>query len=115
MTLLGDAAHPMLQYLAQGACMAIEDAVCLANKVARHRADFAAAFQAYQEARYLRTGRVQIMARVYGEFYHASGVARELRNMMLGGRTPEQAFESMQWLYGEGAGPTGYGSALDES
>ena len=52
------------------------------------------------------------MARVYGEFYHASGVARELRNMMLGGRTPEQAFESMQWLYGEDDGPTGYGSAL---
>ncbi len=112
LTLLGDAAHPMLQYLAQGACMAIEDAVCLANKVADLHGDFAAAFQAYQEARYLRTGRVQIMARVYGEFYHASGVARELRNMMLGGRTPEQAFESMQWLYGEDDGPTGYGSAL---
>ena len=111
-TLLGDAAHPMLQYLAQGACMAIEDAVCLANKVADVRGDFAAAFQAYQQARYLRTGRVQIMARVYGEFYHASGVARELRNMMLGGRTTEQALESMQWLYGEDHGPTGYGLAL---
>jgi 3-hydroxybenzoate 6-monooxygenase len=113
LTLLGDAAHPMLQYLAQGACMAIEDAVCLANKVAASSGDFAAAFRAYQEARYLRTGRVQIMARVYGEFYHASGVARELRNMMLGGRTPEQAFESMQWLYGEDYGPTGYGRALE--
>jgi len=108
-TLLGDAAHPMLQYLAQGACMAIEDAVCLANKVEELDGDFAAAFAAYQNARYLRTGRVQIMARIYGEFYHAGGVARELRNMMLGGRTPEQAFESMQWLYGEDAGPTGYG------
>jgi salicylate hydroxylase len=114
LTLLGDAAHPMLQYLAQGACMAIEDAVCLANKVAAHGGDFAAAFRDYQEARYLRTGRVQIMARVYGEFYHASGVARELRNMMLGGRTPEQAFESMQWLYGEDYGPTGYGRALED-
>ena len=39
------------------------------------RAIIAAAFRAYQQARYLRTGRVQIMARVYGEFYHASGVA----------------------------------------
>ena len=112
LTLLGDAAHPMLQYLAQGACMAIEDAVCLANKVEARRGDFAAAFQAYREARYLRTGRVQIMARVYGEFYHASGVARELRNIMLSDRTPEQAFESMQWLYGEDDGPTGYGAAL---
>ena len=113
MTLLGDAAHPMLQYLAQGACMAIEDAVCLANKVEAAQGDFAAAFQAYQQARYLRTGRVQIMARVYGEFYHAGGVARELRNMMLSGRTPEQAFESMQWLYGADAGPTGYAQVFE--
>jgi 3-hydroxybenzoate 6-monooxygenase len=112
-TLLGDAAHPMLQYLAQGACMAVEDAVCLANKVEELQGDFAAAFKAYQAARYLRTGRVQIMARVYGEFYHAGGVARELRNMMLGGRTPEQAFESMEWLYGEDAGPTGYGRVFE--
>ena len=111
-TLLGDAAHPMLQYLAQGACMAIEDAVCLANKVEDVRGDFAAAFQAYQAARYLRTGRVQIMSRVYGEFYHASNVARELRNLMLSARTPEQAFEAMEWLYGEDDSPTGYGLAL---
>ncbi|MGH6768869.1 MAG: 3-hydroxybenzoate 6-monooxygenase [Xanthobacteraceae bacterium] len=109
MTLIGDAAHPMLQYLAQGACMAIEDAVCLAERVAAAQGDFAAAFQEYQAARYLRTGRVQIMARVYGEFYHAGGVARELRNMMLSARTPEQSFEAMEWLYGEDRGPTGYG------
>jgi len=98
-TLLGDAAHPMLQYLAQGACMAIEDSVCLADKMDESRGDFAAAFRAYQQVRYLRTGRVQIMARVYGEFYHASGVARELRNLMLSSRTPEEAYESMAWLY----------------
>jgi 3-hydroxybenzoate 6-monooxygenase len=108
-TLIGDAAHPMLQYLAQGACMAIEDAVCLANRVEAAQTNVAAAFQDYQAARYLRTGRVQIMARVYGEFYHASGVARELRNMMLSARTPEQSFEAMEWLYGEDEGPTGYG------
>jgi salicylate hydroxylase len=112
MTLIGDAAHPMLQYLAQGACMAIEDAVCLANRVEMAQGDFAAAFQEYQAARYLRTGRVQIMARVYGEFYHAGGVARELRNMMLSARTPEQSYEAMQWLYGEDSGPTGYGRVL---
>ncbi len=111
-TLLGDAAHPMLQYLAQGACMAVEDAVCLANKVEDCQGDFAAAFRAYQAARYLRTGRVQIMARVYGEFYHASGVARELRNMMLSARTPEQSLEAMEWLYGEDMSPTGYGQVL---
>src|ERR1700734_3026576 len=99
-TLLGDAAHPMLQYLAQGACMSIEDAVCLADKVVAADGDYAVAFQAYQQARYLRTGRVQIMARIYGEFYHASGVAKELRNMMLSSRTPEDAIAGMEWLYG---------------
>jgi 3-hydroxybenzoate 6-monooxygenase len=98
-TLLGDAAHPMLQYLAQGACMAIEDAVCLANKVNEASGDFAAAFLAYQRARYLRTGRVQTMARVYGEVYHASDVVRELRNAMLADRDAQQAYESMAWLY----------------
>ena len=100
-TLLGDAAHPMLQYLAQGAGMSIEDAVCLADCVVAANGDYAAAFRAYQQARYLRTGRVQIMARVYGEFYHASGVAKELRNMMLSSRTPEDAMSGMEWLYGE--------------
>ena len=100
-TLLGDAAHPMLQYLAQGACMSIEDAVCLAGAVTAAEGDYAAAFLAYQKARYLRTGRVQIMARVYGEFYHASGVAKELRNMMLSARTAADAMAGMEWLYGE--------------
>jgi 3-hydroxybenzoate 6-monooxygenase len=100
-TLLGDAAHPMLQYLAQGAAMAVEDAVCLADQAVAAAGDYAAAFRAYQQARYLRTGRVQIMARVYGEFYHAGGVAKELRNMMLGARTPDEAMTGMEWIYGE--------------
>jgi salicylate hydroxylase len=104
MTLLGDAAHPMLQYLAQGACMAIEDAVCLADCAEEVDGDFTATFQAYQAARYLRTGRVQVMARVYGEVFHTSGVVRELRNMMLGGRTQADALSSMEWLYGEQPG-----------
>src|SRR5712692_7589981 len=97
--LLGDAAHPMLQYLAQGACMAIEDAVALADKVAASPDDLPAALRAYVQERYLRTARVQIMARVYGDFYHARGPAAELRNQMLGPRTPEEAYEGMSWLY----------------
>jgi salicylate hydroxylase len=99
-TLLGDAAHPMLQYLAQGACQATEDAVWLAEKVAEQPDNLPAAFQAYQQQRYLRTGRVQIMARVYGEFFHARGVTAELRDAMLGARTPDQAYEAIDWLYG---------------
>lgn len=99
-TLLGDAAHPMLQYLAQGACMATEDAVILADKVAAKPDDAQAAFHDYQQDRYLRTARVQIMARVYGEFYHARGPAAELRDMMLSGRSENDAYEGIAWLYG---------------
>ena len=98
-TLLGDAAHPMLQYLAQGACMATEDAVCLAAKVDQHGTDLEGAFRAYQADRYLRTGRVQLTARFYGDVYHAGGVTAELRAMMLGGRSAEQAYQGMKWLY----------------
>jgi 3-hydroxybenzoate 6-monooxygenase len=98
--LLGDAAHPMLQYLAQGACMATEDAVCLAEKAAAAPEDLPGAFKAYVQERYLRTARVQIMARVYGEFYHARGPAAELRNQMLSSRTPEESYEGIAWLYG---------------
>ncbi|WP_427968748.1 3-hydroxybenzoate 6-monooxygenase [Altererythrobacter sp.] len=97
-TLLGDAAHPMLQYLAQGACMALEDAVLLARSV-ECTSDIAQAFEDYAQARYLRTGRCQIMARVYGAFYHAEGVTRELATGFLSGRTAEDSFESLAWLY----------------
>jgi salicylate hydroxylase len=99
-TLLGDAAHPMLQYLAQGACMATEDAVTLAEKVAASPDDLPAAFEAYTQERYLRTARVQIMARVYGDFYHARGVTAELRDLTLMGRTPQQSYDGIAWLYG---------------
>lgn len=98
-TLLGDAAHPMLQYLAQGAGMAIEDAVVLADKVAAAGNDFVSAFLAYQQVRYLRTGRVQLYARLYGDLYHASGVNRELRNLMLREAASKNRKEAMAWLY----------------
>lgn len=99
-TLLGDAAHPMLQYFAQGACMAVEDAVCLADKIVASGHDCETAFKAYEKERYLRTGRVQLMARFLGDIYHAEGVARELRNEMLSKRTPEQSHDGLAWLYG---------------
>ena len=99
-TLLGDAAHPMLQYLAQGGNTAMEDAVCLANQIEAASGDYGAAFRKYQELRYLRTARVQLMARVFGEIYHASGVNRELRNKVLREWT-EQGGVDMSWLYGQ--------------
>jgi len=97
--LTGDAAHPMLQYLAQGACMAMEDGVCLASKIATAEGDLETAFRAFAASRYLRTGRVQLTARFYGDVYHAAGVAAELRAMMLGSRAPEAAYQGVRWLY----------------
>jgi 2-polyprenyl-6-methoxyphenol hydroxylase-like FAD-dependent oxidoreductase len=64
-TLLGDAAHPTLQTLAQGACMAIEDAVCLAQLLDQANGDFVSAFRRYEAARYLRTARVQFESRYH--------------------------------------------------
>jgi salicylate hydroxylase len=79
--------------------MAIEDALCLADELERTPEDPAAAFKRYEDQRYLRTARVQLTSRYYGDAYHAAGVAAELRTMMLRGRTPEQAYAGMAWLY----------------
>lgn len=98
-TLLGDAAHPMLQYLAQGAGQAIEDAVVLGEALKHTRNDVASAFQKYQKARYLRTGRVQLTARFYGDIYHASGVTRELRNAMFQSGQESAGFAGLAWMY----------------
>jgi 2-polyprenyl-6-methoxyphenol hydroxylase-like FAD-dependent oxidoreductase len=98
-TLLGDAAHPMLQYLAQGAGQAIEDAVVLREALRSTRGDVAQAFQKYQQARYLRTGRVQLTARFYGDIYHAAGVQRELRNQLFQSEKESAGFAGLQWMY----------------
>lgn len=98
-TLLGDAAHPMLQYLAQGAGQAIEDAVVLREALRFTQNDVANAFQRYQAVRYLRTGRVQLTARFYGDIYHASGVQRELRNQLFQSGTESAGFAGLKWMY----------------
>jgi 3-hydroxybenzoate 6-monooxygenase len=98
-TLLGDAAHPMLQYLAQGAGQAIEDAVVLGEALRFTRGDVAQAFQKYQQARYLRTGRVQLTARFYGDIYHATGVQRELRNQIFQSGQESAGFAGLKWMY----------------
>ncbi|HSC96187.1 MAG TPA: FAD-dependent monooxygenase [Burkholderiales bacterium] len=97
-TLLGDAAHPTLQYLAQGANMAIEDGVVLAEKVAAAGDDFGRAFLAYQRERMNRTARVVLSSRFFGEYIHADGGARELRNELARRRDPDNPWE-VDWLY----------------
>jgi 3-hydroxybenzoate 6-monooxygenase len=99
-TLLGDAAHPMLQYLAQGAGQAIEDAVVLGKALEHCHGDFAKAFVKYQETRYLRTARVQLTARFYGDIYHASGATRDLRNSMFQSGVESAGFAGLKWMYG---------------
>jgi len=79
--------------------MAMEDGVCLAQKLDAADGDCEKAFVDYQEARYLRTARVQLTSRLFGEVLHASDVARDLRNAYLSARTPEQILESVAWLY----------------
>jgi salicylate hydroxylase len=98
-TLLGDAAHPMVQYIAQGAAMALEDAICLAGVLQECNGDFAKAFQRYQDIRIVRTARVQISSLMMDRINHAQGVERKVRNSLFEGRTPEQYYDRLAWLY----------------
>lgn len=107
--LTGDAAHPMLQYLAQGACQAIEDAFNLAGHSELRRdgevVDWGGALAGYESDRTVRTARVQTSARVWGDIWHVDGLARTLRNALFRDR-PTDDYRYIDWLYGEHAAPT---------
>ena len=98
-TLLGDAAHLMLQYFAQGAAMAMEDAIALAAAADAADGDFAAAFQRYQALRLVRASRVQISSRMLGLLYHADGVSRLVRNDIYCGRPAERYYDALDWIF----------------
>lgn len=99
--LLGDAAHPMLQYFAQGACMAMEDAVCLSHMLEAYPGRIEAALEAYRARRLLRTARVQLQSRAIGEHvYHPSGAHALLRNAIMSAKSSEDWYEIIAWLYG---------------
>src|SRR5690348_1128053 len=99
--LLGDAAHPMLQYMAQGACMAMEDAVCLSHVLGQHADDHAAALDAYRAQRFPRTARVQLLSRAIGEhIYHPSGEHARIRNAIMSAMSQEEWYGNLAWLYG---------------
>jgi len=95
--LLGDAAHPMYQYIAQGACQAIEDSLALAKCVAA--GPLPAALQAYEKARVLRAARVQLTARAMGAFFHLEGVGAVVRNDIMAPRQSTD-YAMLDWLYG---------------
>jgi salicylate hydroxylase len=97
--LLGDAAHPTLQSLAQGACMAIEDGLCLADCVAAANGDYEAAFRSYENARVVRTARVTLESRHLWEVYHSGGITREVYWQMLRERSEGEVYRCLAWLY----------------
>src|SRR5262249_32561338 len=101
-TLLGDAAHLTYQYFAQGACMAIEDAVTLMREVTASPDDLHAAFLRYQGKRITRTARIVLSSRELGRLYHAAGVERLVGNEILGCKTPADFYRSLDWVYGYG-------------
>lgn len=102
-TLLGDAAHPMMQYLAQGACMALEDAVTLGSAVgasaAQGAVDWQRALGLYERSRVGRTARVVLSVREFGRLCHAKGVERLVRNELWRGRGAERFYDALEWLY----------------
>ena len=100
-TLLGDAAHPMLPFQAQGAAMAIEDAYVLAEYLA-HEQDIEQAFVKYQQARIKRTTKVQQVSRNNADIFHASGVKATVRNLALGlvsATVPSLLNKKTAWIY----------------
>ena len=98
--LLGDAAHPMLQYFAQGACMALEDSVSLAEAAARQPDDIPAALVIYELDRLQRAANLQLGSRVMGRLYHATDAECRVRKQLLGSMTQSEFREHLAWLYG---------------
>ena len=99
--LLGDAAHLMLQYMAQGAAMAMEDAVALGLCAHRADGDFEKAFVEYRNMRLARASRVQISANsLVGMIFHVpDGIERLVRNDIYRGRSPERYYDALEWVF----------------
>jgi salicylate hydroxylase len=98
-TLIGDAAHPMLPFLAQGAAMAIEDAAVLAEMLAKYLDDPSDALRAYEGARWHRTMRAQQAARRQARIYGLTGPEAFVRNLAMRGMGGEKLRARYDWLY----------------
>lgn len=98
--LLGDAAHPTLQSMAQGACMSIEDGVWLAEEIGLAGGDIEQAFRRYTQARCLRTARLQYESRhLWDHLYHLGGIERDVARQTWADRSERDIFECLAWLY----------------
>lgn len=98
-TLLGDAVHPTFQSYAQGAGMAIEDAACLADLLRNMDYDYERAFKEYPKRRLVRSARIQLGSRQLWDFYHAGGIAREVRNAELQERVEDDYYDCLAWIW----------------
>jgi salicylate hydroxylase len=98
--LLGDAAHPVLPFLAQGAVLALEDATTLAACVARHNNDIAMALRSYEQTRRPRARRVAQASARNGRIYHMAGINAVARNTALRMTPPNRVMAGFDWLYG---------------
>jgi salicylate hydroxylase len=98
--LLGDAAHPVLPFLAQGAVLALEDAVTLAVSLADRRSPIETSLQNYERARRTRAHRVAEASQKNGRIYHMAGAAGLARNMTMRLAPPARIMAGFDWLYG---------------
>jgi salicylate hydroxylase len=103
-TLLGDAAHPVMPFLASGGVLAIEDAATLAEELGKTPDEPAAAFRRYEAARMPRTHHVQSESSRNGLIYHSAGLVRWARNKLITRRPPESLLARNDWLYSYRAG-----------
>lgn len=99
-TLIGDAAHPMLPFLAQGGAMGIEDAVTLADEFVVHVGRPDLAFRAFEKLRAGRVKAVQKAARKNGRIFHMDGVTGAVRNAVLNRMSPSALMSRYDWIYG---------------
>ena len=107
-TLIGDAAHPTLPYLASGAVMALEDAVILGRKLAAIRSgereardeEIISALRAYEATRQPRTARIVKRSHALGRIYHAGPPLSLARDLFIRARSGTAGLRAMRWLYG---------------
>jgi salicylate hydroxylase len=97
--LVGDAAHPVPPFLAQGGALAIEDAVVLARTLERCNGDVWDGFVEYEKVRIERTARMRYESRKMGNIYHMGGLSRRVRNFLLSRSSEEKLLQNFDWIY----------------